>query len=192
MRNFREDNQMIFKEINSKNAYRVVAPRPTIIVTTVNDKGEVNAAPFSFTMPVSMDPPLIAFASVTTHHTYQTIKKTGEFVVNIPSEGILKELWITGEKFPSDVNEIEKADLTQIPSKKVLPPKIKECIASIECKVRWTKKAGDHDIIVGESLYVEVQENILKEGLLDVEKAKPVLHLGGINFVVGDHLKKVE
>lgn len=75
---------MIFEEIDNKSAYRILAPRPTIIVTTVNRKGEVNAAPFSFTMPVSMDPPLIAFASVTSHHTYKNIKETGEFVVNIP------------------------------------------------------------------------------------------------------------
>jgi flavin reductase (DIM6/NTAB) family NADH-FMN oxidoreductase RutF len=183
---------MSFKEIDNKSAYRILAPRPTIIVTTVNKGGEVNAAPFSFTMPVSMNPPLIAFASVTTHHTYKNIEETGEFVVNIPNEDILKELWITGEKFPQEVNEIEKAGLTQIASKKVLPPKIGECIASIECKVQWIKKAGDHDIIVGESVQVEVQENMLKEGLLDVENAKPVLHLGGVNFVVGDHLKKVE
>lgn len=183
---------MVFEEIDNKSAYRVLAPRHTIIVTTVNRKGEVNAAPFSFTMPVSMDPPLIAFASVTSHHTYKNIKETGEFVVNIPNEDILKELWITAEKFPEDVNEIEKAGLTQIPSKKVTPPKIEECIASIECKVKWIKKAGDHDIIVGESVQVEVQENTLKDGLLDVENVKPVLHLGGVNFVVGDHLKRVE
>lgn len=183
---------MSFKEIDNGNAYRILAPRPTIIVSTVNNKGEVNAAPFSFTMPVSMDPPLIAFASVRTHHTYKNIKETGEFVVNIPNEDILKELWITAEKFPQNINEIEKANLTSKPSKMVSPPKIDECIASIECKVQWIKRAGDHDIIVGESLHVEIQENILKDGLLDVEKVKPILHVGGTNFVVGDHLKKVE
>ncbi|WP_414468988.1 flavin reductase family protein [Methanobacterium sp. ACI-7] len=183
---------MIFEEIDKNNAYRILAPRPTVIVTTVNNNGDVNAAPFSFTMPVSMDPPLIAFASVKTHHTYENIEETAEFVINIPNEDILKEMWITGETFPSDINEIEKAGLTQISSKKVSPPKIAECIATIECKVHWIKSAGDHDIIIGECLHVEIQENILKDGLLDVEKVKPVLHLGGVNFVVGDHLKKVE
>ena len=61
---------MSFEEIGTENAYKVLAPRPTIIITTINKKGEVNAAPFSFTMPVSMDPPLIAFASVASHDTY--------------------------------------------------------------------------------------------------------------------------
>ncbi|MBI5681418.1 MAG: flavin reductase family protein [Methanobacterium sp.] len=183
---------MDFEEIGTENAYRILAPRPTIIVTTINKKGEVNAAPFSFTMPVSMNPPLIAFASVTSHDTYKNIAEVDEFVVNIPNENILKELWITGEKFPYGINEIEKANLTPKSSKKVSPPGIDECVACIECKVHWIKKAGDHDIIVGEVLDVSIQSDSLKEGLLDVKKVKPILHLGGMNFVVGDHLKKVE
>lgn len=183
---------MKFIEVDNKNAYRILAPRPTIIVSTVNSKGKINAAPFSFTMPVSMDPPLIAFASVKTHHTYRNIKETNEFVVNIPNEKILNELWITGEKFPDGVNEIQKAGLTPKSSLKVAPPGINECIGSMECRVSWIKNAGDHDIIVGEVVHMEIKDNILDEGLLDVEKVKPILHVGGINFVIGDHIKRVE
>lgn len=183
---------MNFQDVDTENAYRLLAPRPTIIVTTVNAKGQINAAPFSFTMPVSMKPPLIAFASVGSHHTYRNIAENSEFVVNIPSEHILKELWITGEKFPEGVNEIEKAGLTSIPSVSVLPPRIMECMAQMECKVYWIKEAGDHHLVVGEVLKVHAHENALKNGLMDVEKVKPLLHLGGINFVVGDHLRRVE
>lgn len=183
---------MSFNEINIENAYRLLAPRPTIIVTSMNEEGEVNAAPFSFTMPVSMNPPLISFASVQSHHTYRNIKETSEFVINIPGEDILEKLWITGQKFPYGVNEIEKAGLTQIESVEVNPPGIEECLAAIECRVHWIKNAGDHDIIVGKVINVRAKDNALKDDLLDVEKVKPVLHVGGVNFVIGDHLKKVE
>jgi flavin reductase (DIM6/NTAB) family NADH-FMN oxidoreductase RutF len=183
---------MDFKSLEVENAYRVLAPRPAIIVTTMNSKGEVNAAPFSFTMPVSTKPPLVAFASVPSHHTYKNVEETGEFVVNIPNEAILEKLWITGEKFPYGVSEIEKADLTQIKSSKVAPPKIGECIAHIECKVHEIIELGDHKLVVGEVVYVDTDSKALKDGLLDVENVKPVLHLGGVNFVVGDHLRKVE
>jgi len=183
---------MVFEKIDSKNAYRILAPRPTIIVTTISSKDRVNAAPFSFTMPVSMDPPLVAFASVPTHDTYRNLVERDEFVVNIPTEEILEKLWITGEKFPYGVNEIEKAGLTQISSKEVTPPKIEECVAHLECRVQWIKEAGDHNIIVGKVIHADVKENSMKEGLLNVEKIKPVLHLGGVDFVVGDHLRKVK
>ncbi len=183
---------MVFQDLEVESFYRVLAPRPTILVTTTNQEGRVNAAPFSFVMPVSIKPPLLAFASVPTHHTYQNLKETSEFVVNIPSADILRELWITGEKFPSGVSEIEKAGLTEIPSTKVTAPRIAECIAQMECKVFWIKDAGDHHLIVGEVLKAHVNENILKEGLLDVKKVKPILHLGGKNFVVGDNLRTVD
>ena len=100
-----------FIDTDVGNAYRLLAPRPTIIVTTKN-KEIVNAAPFSFTMPVSIKPPLMAFSSAPTHHTFKNIEETQEFVINIPNETILKQLWLTGEKFPEDVNELEKSDLT--------------------------------------------------------------------------------
>ncbi|MGC9516384.1 MAG: flavin reductase family protein [Methanomicrobiales archaeon] len=183
---------MSFENVDNESAYRILAPRPTIIVTTINQKKEVNAAPFSFTMPVSMNPPLIAFASVTSHDTYRNISENEEFVVNIPGEDILEKLWITGEKFPYGVNEIEKAGLTQIPSDKIKPPKIKECSGHIECKVEWIKEAGDHSIVVGKVVNTDVHKNALKNGLLNVELVKPVLHLGGKDFVVGDHLRKVK
>lgn len=183
---------MEFTVLDLENFYRVLAPRPTIIVTTISPEGEVNAAPFSFTMPISVNPPLIAVASVPSHHTYQNIAKTREMVVNIPSEDILQELWITGEKFPQGINEIEKAGLTQMPSDEVSPPWIKESIAYMECKVEKTIECGDHILVVGEVLKVGVKENAIKEGLLDVELTKPILHLGGKNFVVGDHRRTVD
>lgn len=183
---------MKFIDLDLGSFYRMVAPRPTIIVTTQSEKGDVNAAPFSFIMPVSVDPPLIALASVPSHHTYHNIKETGEMVINIPHKDILKELWVTGEKFPQGVNEIEKAGLTQMPSSKVQPPWIKECIAYMECKVENTLECGDHYLIIGEVLKVGVRDDSLTEGLLDVEKIKPILHLGGKDFVVGDHRINVD
>ena len=183
---------MDFNETKVEHAYRLLAPKPTIIVTTKSNEGKVNAAPFSFTMPVSINPPLIAFASVPTHHTFKNIDDTGEFVVNIPNENILDKLWITGDKFPEGVNEIEKAGLTQLDSIEVSPPRIEECVAHMECKVQWIKDSGDHKMIVGEVLHAYAARNVLKDGLLDVENIKPVLHLGGVNFVVGDHLRQVK
>jgi flavin reductase (DIM6/NTAB) family NADH-FMN oxidoreductase RutF len=183
---------MEFKNLDVESFYRVLAPRPTIIVTTVNSEGKVNAAPFSFTMPVSVNPPLIAVASVPRHHTYQNLEETQEFVVNIPTAGILNQLWITGEKFPEGVNEIEKAGLTEADSLKVSPPWIRECLAHMECKVEFTRECGDHQLVVGRVLKVGVQEDAIKEGLLDVELMKPILHLGGKDFVVGDHRRKVD
>jgi flavin reductase (DIM6/NTAB) family NADH-FMN oxidoreductase RutF len=180
------------EELELNQFYRVLAPRTTIIITTTNKKGEVNAAPFSFTMPVSTNPPLLAVASVPTHHTFQNIEESGEFVVNIPPEDILNELWITSEKWPEGVNELEKAGLSTTKSLKVNPPGIKECIAQLECEMEWHQLSGDHQLIIGRVVAATTRSDSIKEGLLDVEKMKPLLHLGGKDFVVGDHRRKVD
>lgn len=101
---------MEFAELDLEYFYRVLAPRPTIIVTTISPDGKVNAAPFSFTMPVSINPPLIAIASVPSHHTFQNIEQTNEMVINIPSADILPELWVTSEKFPTELMRLKKLD----------------------------------------------------------------------------------
>jgi flavin reductase (DIM6/NTAB) family NADH-FMN oxidoreductase RutF len=179
-------------ELELSQFYRVMAPRTTIIITTINLEGQINAAPFSFTMPVSVNPPLLAVATVPTHHTYHNLQETGEFVVNLPGEEILEELWITGESFPEGVNELEKANLTAVGSLVVKAPGIKECVARLECKVVHDQECGDHHLVVGQVVRVTARDDSLEEGLLDVENTKPVLHLGGKDFVVGDHRKRVD
>lgn len=179
-------------ELELSQFYRVMAPRTTIIITTINREGHINAAPFSFTMPVSVKPPLLAVASVPTHHTYHNLQETGEFVVNLPGAEILEQLWITSESFPEGVNELEKAGLTTRESLLVGAPGIEECVAQLECKVVNDQECGDHHLVVGEVVRVTARNGILLEGLLDVENTKPVLHLGGKDFVVGDHRKKLD
>lgn len=183
---------MIFEDFPPENAHRILAPRPTVIITSINSKGEVNAAPFSFVMPVSMDPPIVAFASAPKHDTSRNILEKGEFVVNLTPSSILEKMWITGEKLPYGENELEKAGLTSIPSKIVSPPRIAESMAHLECEVIRVNETGDHNLITALVVHASVQENCMKDGLLDVKKVKPILHLGGTDFVIADHLKRVE
>jgi flavin reductase (DIM6/NTAB) family NADH-FMN oxidoreductase RutF len=77
-------------------------------------------------------------------------------------------------------------------SVKVAPPWIKECLAHMECKVEFTRECGDHHLVVGRVLKLGVRKDAIREGLLDVELVKPILHLGGKDFVVGDHRQKVD
>ena len=169
-------------KLGLKKWYRILAPRPVVLVSTVNNKGVSNAAPFSFVMPVSSDPPLIAFASHPGHETAKNILKTGDFVVNIPSQDILKELWICADDIPEGVSEIETAKLTEEKSAKVKSPKIKECFARYECKLNVHYKTGDHLLIVGEILHADVRDDLMKEDKFEITKANPLMHIAGPDF----------
>ncbi|MFH1126360.1 MAG: flavin reductase family protein [Candidatus Altiarchaeota archaeon] len=172
-------------KLKSDKFYKALAPRITVLVTTIDAKGRINAAPFSFAMPVSMDPPMLVLGLNPKNDTIANIKETKEFVVNIPSKDILTQVWDCSEDFPRGVNELEKTGLTEAKSNKVKPPRVKECLAWFECTLEWIKEAGDHIIVVGKVLEAEVKdEYIKKDGNLDAEKAEVLMHVGGKEFTV--------
>jgi len=78
----------------------------------------------------------VAFHCYPFHDTYENIVDNGEFVVNLPSEEIAEKVTVTAVDFPHNVNEIDKAGLTAIPSEKVKPPRIAECKLHMECKMK--------------------------------------------------------
>jgi flavin reductase (DIM6/NTAB) family NADH-FMN oxidoreductase RutF len=125
------------------------------------------------------------------HHTWKNIKESEEFVVNIIGKDFGPLMHILERKFPYEVSEIEKASLTEMPSKIVRPPRIKEAIAWIECKLEKAVDLGDHVWIVGRVLKVEVKEEFWKE-VINVDKVNPLFHISGEFFAADAKAKKYE
>lgn len=171
-----------------EECYRLIAPRVTVLITTVDKEGRINAAPMSFVMPVKKEPPILAFSTSYGGDTYQNINETGEFVVNLATKDIIKQVCVCGESFPRGVNELEKAGLKWEPSEEVKPPRVIECPANLECKLEWMHRGEEYVIIAGRVVAVKAAKGALKDGVMDAEKIKPLLHLSGKSFVVGDHV----
>jgi flavin reductase (DIM6/NTAB) family NADH-FMN oxidoreductase RutF len=171
-------------ELKKESFYRILAPRPTVLITTVDSQGRVNAAPFSFITPISSRPALLAFASAPTRHTLKNVRETREFVINIPSSDILDKVWVCSKKFPEGVNELEQAKLQQAPAKTVTPPIIPECVGWLECKFIYEKELGDHVLVVGEVLYASAKDEVFKEGEFNLHQAKPLMHITKRKFAV--------
>ena len=179
-------------ELNPSQFYKAMAPRLTVLVTTVDREGRINAAPFSFVSPVSMDPPLVMVSSGHGKDTLKNVRDTGEFVLNIPTEEILNQLCSCGKKVPPEINELDEAGLTAEDSSVVKPPRVKECIAWFECGLEQEHEAGDHVLLIGRVLKAEVKDGLLKDGNLDVEKAKVLQHIGGTKFAVPERAVNAE
>jgi flavin reductase (DIM6/NTAB) family NADH-FMN oxidoreductase RutF len=125
-------------------------------------------------MTIGGSPPLILFSCNMEHDTAKNVLETREFVLNIPNNDIAEKALITAESFPRNVNEIEKAGLTAIPSKKVKPPSIKECIAHAECVLEEVKKfaIGEYvspndrgkygNLFIGRVVHASVKKEILE------------------------------
>ncbi|MAR85608.1 MAG: hypothetical protein CL713_00055, partial [Chloroflexi bacterium] len=119
----------------------VVVPRPIAFVSTISNSGNVNLSPYSFFNAVSYDPPLIIFSSSKftsdgkLKDSLSNIEQNGEFVVNIVNENIVEAMNTTAAEYPEDVNEFDVANLTQIDSDLVKPPRLSESPVNMECKL---------------------------------------------------------
>jgi flavin reductase (DIM6/NTAB) family NADH-FMN oxidoreductase RutF len=101
---------------------------------------------------------------------------------------MLNQLWTCGRDFPKGVSEIEKAHLTEKRSKKIKSPKVAEALARLECKLQAMYEAGDHIIVVGRIMDVELKSGLLVKGKYDPLKARPLLHVGGNEFTIPEKI----
>jgi len=178
-------------ELQGHEFYRFMAPRLTLLVSTCDKEGNPNAAPFSFVMPVSINPPLAAISTAHKRHTLANIRETGQFVLNLPIESIIEKLHVCSDPFDKGVNEIKEAGLTEMKSVVVKPPRVEECAAWFECELEWEKEAGDHVIVIGKIVKAEVKDEFMKDGAFDLAGAKPLLHVTGTNFALAERIVHV-
>ena len=187
---------MTKKEVNFESFRSPVAdafpiPGQVIIVTTINQNGIINAAVKSDFMRMISKPPILAFSCNLNHHTAQNVLETHEFVVNIPGEDIIKQTMETAKDFPAQVNELEKARLHAEPSSAVSPPRVAECLASLECREEWTKTYGDEIIISGRVVAACIDERILDSSVKDrYYTVRPILPLGDRQYAVLGAIRK--
>jgi flavin reductase (DIM6/NTAB) family NADH-FMN oxidoreductase RutF len=142
----------------------LVAPRPIALVTSMNEQGGLNAAPFSAYNYLCTDPPIIGIgvtdrpaSSFVPKDTARNIRRTGEFVVNVVTEDIAQQMNICATDFPAEISELEMAKLTVTPSSVVKVPRIAEAHAALECREYTTMEIGRSRIILGRvvSIYIE-------------------------------------
>jgi len=168
---------------------KLLSPRIVVLVTTVDEKGRINAAPFSFCGPVSFDPPMLWLGVRSFQHTYQNIKKTGEFVVNTVSEDFTQKAVYCEKNYPYGVNELEKEGLHWYDSKIVKPPRVKEARVHLECKFIKEVETGDHIMIIGKVVAADA-EDLKNDFTPDFAKLKTIMHVRGEDFcTVGKEIK---
>lgn len=140
------------KKINVelKKAYAMLHPRPAVLISAFWKKPNVMAC--AWTTPVCDDPAVIAIVLGDQSYTAKMIKNSGEFVVNIPSRKLVKQIHHCGNISGKDIDKAKKFGLTYAPAKKIKAPVIKECSGHIECKVLEIIKFDECNLIVGKVL----------------------------------------
>ena len=145
--------------------------RPCMIITTLHEDGSVNAGTFgAYTNVGSQE---IGIAIGKGSHTYQNIKRTGEFVINVPSIDRAQALEVCALPLPPTESELDRAGLTTAPAEKIAVPIIAECVANIECTFWKELGIGPHSFVVGKAIVGHIEEELMDvDGGLDVKKAR--------------------
>ena len=159
----------------------LVTPRPIAWVTTLNEDGSVNAAPFSFFNVFGSEPPLVIFApgdrdDGSPKDTARNCRHTGEFVVNLVDEPLAEVMNRTSAAVPYGVSETEREALETAASSSVSPPRIAAAPAALECKVHSIQQIGENRLILGIVHRVQVREEFFDSETLRVrgDKFHPV------------------
>ncbi|EJT05065.1 flavin reductase family protein [Rhizobium sp. CCGE 510] len=180
-----------FEQLSERERYKLmigtIIPRPIALVTTVDEHGRINAAPFSFFNCLSADPPILAIgvennADMSFKDTGHNIRMTEVFTVNIVSFAIAEAMHVCGAKYPRGVDELKEAGLTAMPGEKVASPWIAEAPAAFECRRHVTLELGrSRQIVMGEIVYAHYRDGVVDPERLHVDPAAldAIARLGG-------------
>jgi flavin reductase (DIM6/NTAB) family NADH-FMN oxidoreductase RutF len=165
-----------FQKLEPLQRYKLlsstVTPRPIAWVTTVNEYGRPNAAPFSFFNIFGEDPPVLGFsvsdrALGSPKDTEVNIRRNSEFVVNLVGRDIMNEMNVTAIEFTQDVDELAEARLTPVASSHVKPPRIAESPVAFECRLFNIVELGAlRSLILGEIMVMHISD----DAVLDADR----------------------
>jgi len=165
-------------------ANRLINSGPVVLVTT-SWQAKSNIITIAWQTPVSHTPMLVAISVGKTRYSHELLEKSKEFVINIPTVDLLKQVDFCGNVSGRSVDKFKESGLTPIKAEKVDAPLIKECIGHLECKLVETAPCGDHTIFIGEVVAAWVEKGLF-DGYWLVDKAKLIHHLGGTKYNTPD------
>jgi len=171
----------------------LLLPLPAVMVSCVGEGYKPNIITISWIGIVNSEPPMLSISVTPQRHSYDIIRQSGEFVVNLTSEGNLKETDFCGNRSGRDVDKFEELNLTPIPGKVTSVPMIKECPINLECQIKQSHILGSHEMFIAEIMAVHIDPDMLDQnGRPDIDKLKPLTYCpaareyrGGLTKLLG-------
>jgi len=183
-------------EHDPRDVYKIligaVVPRPIALVSSLSSDGIPNLAPFSFFNAICSNPPCLCFSTAfragtgTAKDTLRNIRETGQFVVNIVSEGMAERMNLTAGEYPPEVDEFVVSGLTAVPSDLVKPARVAESLVQMECKLQQIVIVSDRPsgaaLVIGEVVRFHVDDGIVENFRIDPDKLLAIGRMGGNTY----------
>ena len=163
----------------------IIAPRPIGWISSRDAKGKVNLAPYSFFNAFCYVPPIIGFSSTSWKDSAANIQETKEFVWNLATMDLAKQMNASAAHVARDVSEFEIAGLTAVPCKLVNVPRVGESPVAFECRlieIMQLKGANGEKaqawLTFGEVVAVHINKNFIRDGVYQTALARPIVRAG--------------
>jgi flavin reductase (DIM6/NTAB) family NADH-FMN oxidoreductase RutF len=179
------------ERLDTATAYRLVVgcvvPRPVAWITSIDEEGRVNAAPFSSYNYVATSPPMLAVNIATrpgsgyVKDTARNIARSREFVVNVATEDNMETMHLSAQEFPAHLSETDELGIALLPSRHVRPPRIASSPVHMECRLDQviTLGRGINTLYIGEVVAFHLSDRVFDGNRVDSAQMRPIARLGG-------------
>lgn len=168
----------------------MIYPIPAVLVSCGNMEN-ANVLTIAWTGIINSDPAMTYISVRPERHSYNMIKESGEFVINLTTKDLAFATDYAGVTSGKKINKIEKLGLTLEKCNNISAPMIKESPVSLECRVTEVKELGTHHMFIAEILSVNVDDKYLDEtGRFDMEKCDLIAYSHGKYYTLGDNIGK--
>lgn len=170
-------------------AGNMVYPLPAVLVSCGKYGEEENALTVAWTGTICTNPAMCYISVRPERHSYNMIKDSGEFVINLTTKDIVKAVDYCGVRSGAKENKLKKMGLTTAKGTKVSAPIIEQCPVNIECKVREIKELGSHHMFIADVLGVNIDDKYLNEsGKFELNKSDLLIYSHGEYYNLGELL----
>lgn len=182
------------KDIMSKQNWKpgnMLYPVPAVMISCQRPGEKPNIITVAWAGTICTNPAMLSISIRPERYSYEIIKETKEFVVNLVTKDLVYATDFCGVKSGRDVDKFKEMNLHQEVSKIVSVPGISESPVNIECKVAEIKKLGSHHMFIAEVVSVNIEDKLLDEtGKFNLNKAGLVSYSHGEYFMLGEKLGK--
>lgn len=166
-------------------------PLPAVMVSCQRDGEKPNIITLAWAGTICSDPAMVSVSIRPERYSYDIIKETKEFVINLTTRDLTYATDYCGVKSGRDVDKYKEMNLTPQAANEVKCPIIAESPVNIECRLKEIVKLGSHDMFIADVVCVDVSKDLLDEnGKFDMQKADMMAYCHGEYFSLGEKLGK--
>lgn len=168
----------------------LIYPLPAVIVSCGDSPQNYNMLTVAWTGTICTDPAMCYISVRPSRHSYELIKSSMEFTINLTTESMARATDWVGVRSGKDFDKWKETGLTPVAGQKVSSPYIEESPVNIECRVREIISLGSHDMFLAEVVNVLADESLIDKetGAFNMQQAGLIAYSHGAYYSLGEQI----